>query len=58
MPWELYLLTLSYRGILQDERYFPNPSDFDPERFVDEGGNLGTDVPDPETVASFGFGRR
>ncbi|KAJ3552424.1 hypothetical protein NP233_g12886 [Leucocoprinus birnbaumii] len=44
-------------AILQDEERFPNPKDFNPDRFI-ENGVLKDDVLDPFVVASFGFGRR
>lgn len=44
-------------AILQDERTFPNPSLFRPQRFLNEEGRISTDVPDPRS-AVFGFGRR
>ncbi|KZT41729.1 cytochrome P450 [Sistotremastrum suecicum HHB10207 ss-3] len=42
---------------LHDEEYFPEPSKFIPERFIDEDGKLATVPRDPITI-SFGFGRR
>lgn len=43
--------------MLHDANMFPNPTEFDPERFLQESG-LPTDVLDPSTDATFGFGRR
>ncbi|KAK7687283.1 hypothetical protein QCA50_009788 [Cerrena zonata] len=43
-------------AILHDEEAYPNPSTFDPDRFIKEG-KLNKDVQDP-AVAAFGFGRR
>jgi cytochrome P450 len=45
---------------MQDENVFPEPSKFDPTRFLTPDGQLKTDksTPDPEADASFGFGRR
>lgn len=51
------LSALAYRGILHDPKMYPNPSAFEPERYL-KGGKLNTeDVLDPEDIA-FGFGRR
>lgn len=47
---------LVHRAILHDERIYPEPSVFNPERFL-KNGQLDLDVMDP-TVAAFGFGRR
>lgn len=47
------------RSILHDESIFPDPFEFRPERFLDEGGRpreLGR-AEDPTAIA-FGFGRR
>ncbi|EMD37285.1 hypothetical protein CERSUDRAFT_94290 [Gelatoporia subvermispora B] len=43
-------------AILHDERVYPNPSAFDPDRFMKDGA-INAEVPHPETAA-FGFGRR
>lgn len=42
--------------ILNDEETYPNPSAFNPERFLKDG-KLDPSVRNP-TVAAFGFGRR
>ncbi|KAF8965868.1 cytochrome P450 [Flammula alnicola] len=44
-------------AMLNDEKIYSNPSLFNPERFL-RNGELDFDVPDPDEVASFGFGRR
>ncbi|KAF5348574.1 hypothetical protein D9756_009655 [Leucocoprinus leucothites] len=45
-------------AMLHDEDVFPDPTEFRPGRFIGEGGHLRQDIPDPEFVATFGFGRR
>ncbi|KAK0500321.1 cytochrome P450 [Armillaria luteobubalina] len=41
-------------AILHDEKDYPNPLDFDPNRFMPRNGK----EPQPEPTAAFGFGRR
>jgi cytochrome P450 len=41
-------------AILHEEKDYPNPLVFDPNRFIPEDGN----EPQPEPTAAFGFGRR
>lgn len=43
--------------MLHDEEVFPEPQKFKPERFWKDG-RIRDDIPDPEVVATFGFGRR
>ncbi|KIK55664.1 hypothetical protein GYMLUDRAFT_230714 [Collybiopsis luxurians FD-317 M1] len=43
-------------SIFHDEEEFPNPSQFDPSRFLDANGKLNPRVKD--STAAFGFGRR
>ncbi|KZP23303.1 cytochrome P450 [Athelia psychrophila] len=42
-------------AVLNDERTYPDPFTFNPDRFM-KGGSLDPSVPDPE--AAFGYGRR
>ncbi|TFK23525.1 cytochrome P450 [Coprinopsis marcescibilis] len=44
-------------AMLQDERDYPDPFTFNPDRFLTPNGELRSDVRDPETLL-FGFGRR
>ncbi|KAF5346843.1 hypothetical protein D9756_010614 [Leucocoprinus leucothites] len=47
-------------AIMHDESVFPEPFNFDPTRFLTPEGQLKADMDilDPETDATFGFGRR
>ncbi|KAF9446025.1 cytochrome P450 [Macrolepiota fuliginosa MF-IS2] len=45
------------RAILHDEKTYPQPEKFLPERFLTKEGNINPDIQDP-SVAAFGFGRR
>lgn len=47
---------ISVRSILHDEKVFPNPQEFMPERFLDQDKPLER-LSDPSLLA-FGFGRR
>ncbi|KAI0807274.1 cytochrome P450 [Fomes fomentarius] len=44
-------------AILHDEKAYPNPSSYNPDRFLLSDGTLDPAVRDP-SVAAFGFGRR
>ncbi|KII84568.1 hypothetical protein PLICRDRAFT_117453 [Plicaturopsis crispa FD-325 SS-3] len=44
-------------AMLHNETTYPNPSRFNPERFLDSAGRLDPSVKDP-ALAAFGFGRR
>ena len=46
-----------HRKILHEEKAYPDPMAFKPERFIRPDGSLDPDVRDP-MVAAFGFGRR
>jgi hypothetical protein len=46
-----------FSAILHNEAEFENPEKFNPERFMKDGA-LRTDIIDPFSVATFGFGRR
>ena len=48
--------TLFHRAMLNDERDYPEPHEFRPERFL-KNGKLDSSVRDPVDIA-FGFGRR
>jgi len=45
------------RAILHDERLYPEPFIFRPERFIAEDGKAEIEK-DPILVGAFGFGRR
>jgi len=45
------------RGICHDEKVYPDPETFNPDRFLDKDGNIDPSVEDPE-VRVFGSGRR
>lgn len=45
-------------AMFHDEQIFPNPDNYDPDRFIKDGV-LRKDIQvDPESMATFGFGRR
>ena len=48
--------TLLRRAMLNDERVYPEPHEFKPERFL-KNGKVDSSVRDPMEIA-FGFGRR
>lgn len=44
--------------MFHDEQIFPNPDNYDPDHFIKDGV-LRKDIQvDPESMATFGFGRR
>lgn len=47
-----------FRSMLHDEDTYQNPDHFDPERYLNAMGHISFEVPDPDEIASFGFGRR
>ena len=49
-------LRLRYRAMLNNEADYPDPSSFDPERYL-KNGQLNPNMRDPALMA-FGFGRR
>ncbi|KXN85011.1 O-methylsterigmatocystin oxidoreductase [Leucoagaricus sp. SymC.cos] len=57
IPKNTTILANSY-AMFYDEEVFPDPSEFNPERFLSDSGEIRKDLPDPERVATFGFGRR
>ena len=48
--------SLFHRAMLNDERVYPEPHEFKPERYL-KNGKLDSSVRDPMDIA-FGFGRR
>ena len=56
--YRTYLVSqiLLHRAMLNDERVYPEPHEFKPERFL-KNGKLDRSVRDPMNIA-FGFGRR
>lgn len=42
---------------MYNEEYYPNPSVFNPDRFMRDGKLSHEGIPDPRTII-FGFGRR
>lgn len=52
------VIMLNTYAMLHDEQVFPDPETYDPERFLKDGA-LRKDIEvDPESMATFGFGRR
>ena len=52
-----YELCTTPRAILHDEKHYPDPHTFNPDRFLNPDGALDANMLDPEEAA-FGFGRR
>ncbi|KXN84165.1 O-methylsterigmatocystin oxidoreductase [Leucoagaricus sp. SymC.cos] len=52
------IITPNTYAMLHDEDVFPDPEEFRPSRFLRSDGTIRDDLPDPENIASFGFGRR
>lgn len=55
-PWPCIELKYMFRSILHNEEDYPDPSTFNPDRFIKDG-KINPDVRDPTTI-TFGFGRR
>ncbi|KAF5348522.1 hypothetical protein D9756_009684 [Leucocoprinus leucothites] len=57
IPKDCIIMANAY-AMLHDEAVFPEPEKFIPERFMNQDGSIRRDLPDPEFIATFGFGRR
>ncbi len=50
-----HTMYINMKSIMQSEKYWPNPSDFNPERFLD---STGTRIIKSENLMPFSVGRR
>ncbi|KXN84166.1 O-methylsterigmatocystin oxidoreductase [Leucoagaricus sp. SymC.cos] len=57
IPKNCMIIANTY-AMLHDEEIFQNPTNFDPSRFTNIDGTIRNDLPNPEKIATFGFGRR
>ena len=56
--WSMHYFLPSFsRGILHDEKLYPEPYKFRPERYIDDTVKDDSKNPDPNKFA-FGYGRR
>ncbi|KAF9451148.1 cytochrome P450 [Macrolepiota fuliginosa MF-IS2] len=56
IPKDCTIMSNTY-AILYDKEIFPNPKEFNPNRFIKDGILL-DNILDPAVIATFGFGRR
>lgn len=53
----LFSTSSECRAILHDEKHYPDPLTYNPDRYFRPDGTFNPDVLDP-SVAAFGYGRR